>query len=116
MPGIGDGHHPRLEHQVAAQVDNGLADHGGDRQREQRAGDPVDLVADQQRQDDQDRVDPQRDPEHLRRDEVTLELLQRDEQQHHPKRADRVVEQRDQRPPAAGPMIGPMYGMNSISP
>ena len=78
------------------------------RQRDQRAGDAVELVADQQREDDQDRVDPQRDAEHLRRDDVALELLQRDEQQR-PARAPLIGSWNSATSTAGtGPMIGPM--------
>src|SRR3712207_7028988 len=43
---------PRLEHQVAAEVDDGLAQHGGDRQGDERPGEAVEPPADQQRRDE----------------------------------------------------------------
>ena len=62
---------------MLAQVDDGLAQHGREREREERAHDPVEPAAEQQREDHQQRVDPQRLGEHRRRDDVALDLLQR---------------------------------------
>jgi len=50
---------PRLQHQVFAEVQNGLADDRRDRKRQQRSRHTEDLVAEQQREDHQDRVDAQ---------------------------------------------------------
>ena len=92
---------------MTAQVDDGLAYDRRRREREQRPGDAVQPVADEQRQDDDDRVDPQADAEHLGRDDVALELLEGDEQEHDPDGAHRVVEQCDEYG-RRGPMIGPI--------
>ena len=90
------GRPPGLEHQVLAQVDDRLAQHGQDRQGDQRADDPGQLAAEQQREDHQDRVDPQRVAEDERRDDVALELLDGDEEQRDPQAGERVAEQRDE--------------------
>ena len=71
---------------MLAQVDDGLAQHGQDRQRDERADDPGQLAAEQEREDHQERVDPQRVAEDERRDDVPLELLEGDEEQRDPQR------------------------------
>jgi len=81
---------------VPAQVDHRLAPHGRERQRDERPDDPVDLGPQEQGEDDDERVEPQGVPEHLRGDDVALELLEREEQQPHPERGQRVSEQRDE--------------------
>ena len=91
-----------------AQVDDGLAQHRGDRQRHQRADHPVQLQPQQQREDHQQRVDAQRVAEDLRRDDVALDLLEPHEQQQHPHRGDRVLDERDERSAAARRGSGPM--------
>ena len=66
-----------------------------DRQRDERADEAVDLAAEQQREDHEQGVQPQRAAEDVRRDHVALELLQREEQQRHPDRRQRVLHERD---------------------
>jgi len=61
---------------MAAQVDRGLARHRGQRQRDQRAEHAVDLGAEKQGEDDQQRVDAQRAAEDLRRDDVVINLVE----------------------------------------
>ena len=77
------------------QVDDGLAQHRRDRERHERADEAVDLAAEQQREDDEQRVEAQRAPEDVRRHDVALELLQGDEQQRDPERHQRVLDERD---------------------
>ena len=91
---------------MAAQVDDRLAQHGGDRQRHQRADDAIDRVAEEQREDHEQRVDPQRVAEDLRRDDVALELLKADEQDHDPERRQRVLEQGDAATGGIAPSTG----------
>jgi hypothetical protein len=81
---------------VAPQVVAGLARDRGERQRDERADDAVDLRSGEQREDHQQRVDAQRVAEDLRRDDMPLDLLQRDEQEPDPQRRERIGEQRDQ--------------------
>ena len=80
--------------EVPAQVDDRLAHDRGDRERDERAHEARDLPAEQQREDHQDRVDPQRLAEDVRRHDVALELLQRGEGDDQPDRVDRVVAER----------------------
>jgi hypothetical protein len=82
---------------VAAEVDHGLARDRGQRQGDEGADEAVDLAAEQQREDHQQRVDPQRLREHVRGDDVALDLLQRREGDRQPQRVERLAaEQRDE--------------------
>src|SRR6202451_2655653 len=81
---------------MTAEVDRRLAQDREDRQRYQRADQPVELQPEQQREDHEQRVDAQRVGEDLRGYDVPLDLLQADEQQDHPGGGDRVCEQRDE--------------------
>ena len=51
---------------------------------------PRDLAAEQEREEDDERVEAQRAAEDLRRDDVALELLQREEAEPDPDRGQRV--------------------------
>ena len=57
----------------------------------------------------------QRVAHHLRHDDVALELLDAEEEQHHPHRRQRVLHERVDHGGAA-PSHGPMYGINSVMP
>ena len=70
---------------------------------------PCDLAAEQEREEDDERVEAQRAAEDLRRDDVPLELLQRQEAEPDPDRGQRVVERRDhdrRDRPEDGPDVG----------
>ena len=100
---------------MAAQVDDGLAQDRGDRQRDQRADDPVDLAADEQREDDQQRVDAQRVAEDLRGDDVALDLLERENSS----ATQSAVSGSWKSATSSGgsaPRNGPTYGISSMSP
>ena len=85
---------PALEHQVAAQIDDRLAQDRGDRQRHERAQEAGQSPAQQQGEDHQQRVDPQRLAEQVRRDDVALELLQHGEGDDQPDGVQRVAAER----------------------
>jgi hypothetical protein len=82
---------------VLAEVHDALAHDGGQRQREECAREAIEPAPHQEREDDQQRIDPQRLREDGRRHDVALDLLQRGEHDGQPDRVERVVaEQRDQ--------------------
>ena len=101
---------------MAAQVDDGLAQDRRDRQREQRADDPVDLAAEQQREDHEQRVDAQRVAEDLRRDDVALDLLQARRTAAPTQTAVSGSWKSATRIGGSAPRNGPTYGISSISP
>ena len=55
---------------------------------------PVDLAAGEQAEDDEQRVQPQRRAHHLRHDHVPLDLVDEEEEQRHPDRRDRILDER----------------------
>src|SRR3954447_5208194 len=60
------------------------------RQRHEHARQPVDLAAREQAEDDEQRVQAQEVPHHVRHDDVPLDLVDEEEEQRHPQRPDRV--------------------------
>src|SRR3954466_10211675 len=60
------------------------------RQRHERAWQAVDLPAGEEAEDDEQRMEPQRAPHHLRDDDVPLDLVDDEEQQRDPDRRRRV--------------------------
>ena len=64
------------------------------RQRDERTRQPVDLTAREQPEDDEQRMQAQRAPHHLRDHDVALHLVDPEEQQEHPDRGDRVHDER----------------------
>ena len=72
--------------------------------------------AHQQREDHQDRVDPQRLAEDVGRHDVALELLQDRERDDQPDRVDRVVAERGDHHGRKPPIAGPTYGISSAKP
>ena len=69
------------------------------RQRDQRADQAVDVRAGEQAEDHEQRVQPQRAPHHLRHDDVALDLVDAEEEQHDPDRP-RTGGRRARRSPA----------------
>ena len=67
---------------------------GHRRQREQDAGDAVQLTAREQPEDDEQRVEAERVRHHVRHDDVALDLVDEDEERQHPERRDRVDDER----------------------
>ena len=64
---------------------------GGEQgQRDEDPGQPVDLPAREQAEDDQERVEAERAPHHLRDDDVALDLVDDEEEDRHPDDRDRV--------------------------
>src|SRR6476646_440218 len=66
------------------------------RQCHQRARQPIDLTAGEQAEDDEQRMEPQRVPHHVRDDDVTFDLMDRQEQQKNPDRRGRMDDERVQ--------------------
>ena len=82
---------------------------GHRRQREQDAGDAVQLAAREQAEDDEQRMQAERVRHHVRDDDVALDLVDEDEEREHPEHRDRVDDEgvdrgRDGREP--GPDVG----------
>ena len=63
-------------------------------ERDEDAGDPVQLRAGEEAEDDEQRVEPQRVRHHVRDDDVALDLVDEDEERRHPEERDRVDDQR----------------------
>ena len=92
--GIGRAARPRLERDpLGEELPHRLAD-GEDRQSDQRADQPVDVRAREQPEDHEQRVEPQRAPHHLRHDDVTLDLVDAEEEQHDPDHRERMHDER----------------------
>ena len=103
----------RLEHEPPVEELPGRAPRGEQRQRHERAGQPVDLAAGEQPEDHEQRVQPERRAHHVRHHDVPLELVDPEEEQRHPDRGERVHDERvDERRHA--PSHGPMYGISSM--
>ena len=61
---------------------------GHRRQRQQHAGDAVQLAAGEQAEDDEQRMEAERVGHHVRHDDVALDLVDEDEEREHPERRD----------------------------
>src|SRR5262249_60773176 len=65
-----------------------------ERQRDEYAGEAVDLAAGEQAEDDQERVEPQRASHDVRNHDVALDLMDDEEEDDHPDDGDRVHDER----------------------
>ncbi len=75
---------PRLELDALGEELVHRAAGGEQRQRDEDPGQPVDLPAGEQAEDDEQRVEPERAPHHLRDDDVALDLVDDEEEDRHP--------------------------------
>ena len=79
-----------LEHDPLGEELPDRAAGGEQRQRDEDARQPVDLTAGEQAEDHEQRMQPQRVAHHLRDDDVSLDLVDDEEEQRDPDRGDRV--------------------------